>query len=124
MLFIDEAGDIGKYDKAIQKLMTQGRHLGHSIHIITQFPQQLSPLVRGQCCKAYVFNVGEDEIEVVAKSFNKKELLALPPPLIRPHKNADFYIVDRFAGIGRYLLDFRTGQVYTSPETLPSSTET
>ena len=76
MLFIDEAGDmIGRYDNAMQRIVTRGRHWGHSAHIITQRGAQLPPTVRNQCRYLFLFCTARADCEVLAREFNQDELL-------------------------------------------------
>ena len=112
MCFIDEGGAFGKFNADIEKLMTQGRHLGHGITIITQRPQQLSPLVREQCAKAYVFALGDKGRLCLAEDFGVPELATRPAPAVRPGHYGHFYKVSRFAPIENFSIDFRTWKVY------------
>lgn len=73
---IDEAGDsVGRYNKAMSKTATRGRHWGHIGIYITQRPAMLDTNVRGQCGHAYAFVNDEDSAEALAKAFLNKKLL-------------------------------------------------
>jgi len=76
-LFVDEAGAaIGRYNPEMEWCVTQGRHLGHRTHVITQWPTQLSPLVRGQCAYLYLFQVPRKAAALLAEEFNSEQLEA------------------------------------------------
>lgn len=107
MLFIDEAGGFGKYDEQITWLMTRGRHLGHCIFLMTQDLTQVSPLIREQCSKIYLFASSDRAHKIIADAFRKPELLQM-----RALGRGEFLEVSRFSEISKYSIDFRTGAVY------------
>lgn len=75
MCFIDEAGEaVGRYNVAMQKTVTRGRHWGHGVHVITQRGAQLSPTVRDQCRHLFLFCSSRKDGELLAAEFNKPEL--------------------------------------------------
>ena len=76
MVFIDESGDsVGRYDNAMIKTATRGRHWGHSNHYITQRGQQIARTVRDQCSNLFLFNTALEDCKVHAKEWNKPELI-------------------------------------------------
>lgn len=75
MCFIDEAGEaVGRYNIAMQKTVTRGRHWGHGVHVITQRGAQLSPTVRDQCRHLFLFCSSRKDGELLAAEWNKPEL--------------------------------------------------
>lgn len=75
-VFIDEAGDaIGQYDRAMIQTATKGRHWGHNVHFVTQRGAQLSPTVRTQCRNLFLFNMAREDCEILAREWNKPELI-------------------------------------------------
>lgn len=74
--FLDEGGEsVGRYDLAMQKTATRGRHCGHSCHYIAQKATQLAPIVRDQCSYLYLYTSGLTSCKMLAEEFNKPELL-------------------------------------------------
>jgi hypothetical protein len=75
MVFIDESGDaVGKYDQAMQRTATKGRHWGHSLHYISQRGAQLNRTVRDQCSHLFLFNTAKKDAELHAHEWNAPEL--------------------------------------------------
>lgn len=76
MVFIDESGDaVGKYDTAMIRTATRGRHWGHSNHYLTQRGAMLSRTVRDQCSHLFLFNTALEDCKVHSKEWNKPDLL-------------------------------------------------
>lgn len=77
-IFIDEpASAIGKYDKQAEWFTTMSRHWGHETTFCTQRGVQLSPTIREQCQKLFLFAVGsERDAKVFADSYGDPGLLA------------------------------------------------
>lgn len=74
--FIDEAGKmVGRFDDLMEETATQGRHWGHACYFISQRGAQINPTVRAQCRHIFLFNMHLDDCKVIAKDFNKPELL-------------------------------------------------
>ncbi len=75
-VFIDEAGDaIGQYEKAMIQTASKGRHWGHNVFFVTQRGAQLSPTVRTQCRKLFLFNMALEDCKLLAREWNKPLLL-------------------------------------------------
>lgn len=73
--FIDESGDaVGKYDEAMTKTATRGRHWGHRVHYLTQRGAQLSRTVRDQCSQLFLFTTSLDDSKIHANEWNSPEL--------------------------------------------------
>lgn len=73
--FIDESGDaVGKYDEAMQKTATRGRHWGHRVHYLTQRGAQLSRTVRDQCSSLFLFTTSLKDAKLHAEEWNKDDL--------------------------------------------------
>lgn len=75
--FIDESGDaVGKYDDAMIRTATRGRHWGHRVHYLTQRGAQLSRTVRDQCATLFLFATSLDDSKIHANEWNSQELRA------------------------------------------------
>lgn len=73
--FVDESGDaVGKYDEAMAKTATRGRHWGHRVHYLTQRGAQLSRTVRDQCSELFLFATSHDDSKLHANEWNSQEL--------------------------------------------------
>lgn len=89
MAFLDEGGEsVGRYDRAMQKTATRGRHPGHSCHYIAQEATQLAPIVRGQCRHLFLFCSPVDSGKVLAREFNRPELLECSTLLVGEYIHA------------------------------------
>jgi len=74
-VFIDESGStVGRFDEAMIKTATMGRHWGHKMHYISQRGQQISCTVRGQCSKLFLFCSSLDDCKIHSNEWNKPEL--------------------------------------------------
>lgn len=74
-IFIDEAGEnVGRYDLAMVKTATRGRHWGHNCHYITQRGAMLSQTVRDQCSELFLFTTSVADNKIHANEWNKEEL--------------------------------------------------
>lgn len=75
-LFIDEGGSvIGRYAGQMNEVVTMARHWGHETHVITQMPQQIDPIVRGQLREFYVFNSPKSVCVMFNEELGHPELL-------------------------------------------------
>jgi hypothetical protein len=75
MAFMDESGEsVGRYDLAMQKTATRGRHWGHTCHYVSQRATQLAPLVRDQCTRLFLFCSSTKDGEVLSREWNRPEL--------------------------------------------------
>lgn len=73
--FIDESGDmVGRYDEAMTKTATRGRHWGHRNHYLSQRGSQLARTVRDQCSTLFLFNTGQKDAKIHAEEWSKEEL--------------------------------------------------
>lgn len=91
-VFIDEAGEsAGRYDNAMIKTATKGRHWGHNVHYISQRGSMISPTIRGQCSKLFLFNTGLKDAKVHAEEWGKEELKNA-----NQLKRGEFYHCDKF----------------------------
>jgi len=74
-VFIDEAGEsVGRFDQAMQKTATRGRHWGHSNHYLSQRGAMISRTVRDQCSHIFLFAQSMDDSKVHANEWNAPEL--------------------------------------------------
>jgi len=75
-LFIDESGEmVGRYDDEMFWLATRSRHYGHRAHFISQRAAQLSPTVRHQCTRLFLFRVGVKDAKTLAEEFSDDTIL-------------------------------------------------
>lgn len=73
--FIDESGEmVGRYDSAMNRTATRGRHWGHVTHYITQEATQIAPVIRKQCTRLYLFHSAVEDGELLARAWNHPEL--------------------------------------------------
>lgn len=73
--FVDEAGEsAGRYDKAMERSATKGRHWGHKMHYISQRGALISPNIRGNCSNLFLFLSGKNDGKVHAEEWAKEEL--------------------------------------------------
>lgn len=95
MVFIDEAGEaVGQYEREMFWLATRGRHLGHSVHFVTQRAQQLSPTVRYNTSYLGLFNCAATDAKLLADEWNR--------PALRDANTLDrgnYYWCGRFGGL-------------------------
>lgn len=74
-VFIDEAGDsVGRFDDAMIKTATRGRHFGHRCHYISQRGAQLAFTVRAQCTELFLFNTSFDDCKIHANEWSEPTL--------------------------------------------------
>lgn len=74
-VFIDEAGEsAGRYDKAMIKTATKGRHWGHNVHYLTQRGALLSTTIRGQCSQLFLFLSGRNDGKLHSEEWAQDEL--------------------------------------------------
>lgn len=75
-VFIDEAGDaVGRFDNAMIRTATRGRHWGHNVAYISQRGTMLSRTVRDQCSSLVLFCTALEDCKVHAREWNNPELL-------------------------------------------------
>lgn len=73
--FLDEGGEsVGRYDTAMQKTATRGRHWGHACFYLAQKGTQLAPIVRDQCRHLFLFCSSARDGKMLAEEWNKPEL--------------------------------------------------
>jgi hypothetical protein len=95
--FMDEGGDsVGRFNTAMQKTATRGRHWGHSCHYITQRATQLAPIVRDQCRHLFAFALSRKDGETLAADFLCDDLLN-----VHALGQGDYIHVERFGGVQR-----------------------
>jgi hypothetical protein len=95
--FMDEGGDsVGRFNTAMAKTATRGRHWGHSCHYITQRATQLAPIVRDQCRHLFAFALSRKDGETLAADFLCDDLLN-----VHALGQGDYIHVERFGGVKR-----------------------
>jgi len=80
-LFVDEAGVTvrrGRDAPDVEWLFTTARHWGHTTHVLSQYGTQLTPTMRGQCSRVYLFGSAPAVAEMWAAEFNEPGLSAAP----------------------------------------------
>lgn len=75
-LFIDEAGQTISRDPEAEWLFTTARHWGHVTHVMSQGGTQLTPTMRGQCSRIFLFGCTPRVAEMWAEEFNEPGLLS------------------------------------------------
>lgn len=107
MVFIDEAGEnVGRFDKAMVKTATKGRHWGHSVNYLTQRATLVSLTVRDQCRNLYLFASGYKDCKMLENEFNSPELLNAPSL-----KALEFYAASKHGDTAKYRLNFKTDSI-------------
>lgn len=95
--FIDEAGEtVGRYNEAMDKVATRGRHRQHSVFFILQKATRISLAVRENCSRAFVFQSAPSTAKVMAEEFVQPRLEEEVPLL----KQFEYIEVERFGGEG------------------------
>lgn len=75
LALMDEGGEsVGRYNLAMQKTATRGRHAGHTCVYVAQKATQLAPIVRDQCTNLFLFTSSARDGKVLAEEWNKPEL--------------------------------------------------
>jgi DNA helicase HerA-like ATPase len=78
-VIVDEAPQLlQRGDPTYQWLATQGRHLGHLCHFLTQRPSMLPPTVRGQCSHVVAFRLSFTDAKLLADERACMGLLEAP----------------------------------------------
>ena len=91
-VFIDEAGEsAGRYDKAMERTATKGRHWGHNVHYISQRGTMINTTIRGQCTNMFLFSTGLKDAKIHAEEWGHEELKNA-----NKLKKGEFFHCDRF----------------------------
>jgi hypothetical protein len=69
---------VSKYNEDFIKLATWSRNLGHRCFFIAQRHTQISPTIRDQCGRLWLFRVGVKTAEILAEEFVDDALKAAP----------------------------------------------
>lgn len=79
-IFIDECADLFKHNMTHNFwIATRGRHYGLHVSFITQRPKLVSPSVRSQCDRVYMFRLNRaDRREVLADCGHDHDILNSP----------------------------------------------
>jgi hypothetical protein len=76
---VDEGGTtIGRYNKEMETLATQFRHLGHQCFFLVQRPVLIPVTIRANTSGAFVFSSAAIDADTLAKEYVCPELLAAP----------------------------------------------
>lgn len=95
-LFADEAGQVIARDPEAEWLFTGSRHWGHRMHVLAQSGIQMTPLMRAQCSRLYIFRTTRRVAEMWAEDFADERICAATT-LAR----FEFLRVDRFGSCDR-----------------------
>ena len=93
-IFLDEAGDYltnHKESRPYQWFLRQARHRGHSTWMITQEAQLIIKAARSQAKRLYAFAQSRADAEILAREWNKPELIKLPDL-----NQGELFVVNRF----------------------------
>lgn len=94
-VFIDESDELFSHSRKENFwILTRGRHFLLSVNLITQRPKMISPTVRRQCTKLYMFSLAHDDTKEIAKdyAFDGDELLEKDGVVV-PLDKGDFVVV-------------------------------
>lgn len=95
--FVDEGGDtVGRYDKAMERTATRGRHWGHRMHYLSQRGSQLSRTVRDQCSTLFLFCTAQKDAKLHAEEWNREELASA-----HTLRQGEYFKVGRFSELQR-----------------------
>lgn len=112
--FIDEAGEtVGRYNEAMDKVATRGRHRQHSVFFILQKATRISLTVREQCSRAFIFQSAPSTCSVMAEEFNQPRIIEEGPLL----KKGEYIRVERFGDDGEPV--YERGKVFEIKENKP-----
>lgn len=74
-IFVDEAHNIFSHsDKTHLWLLTQGRHYGLRMHLITQRPTKVHPDARTNCGRGYVFRLAYDDMRAIGLDYGFSDI--------------------------------------------------
>ncbi len=74
-LFIDEAHHIFNHaDKSHLWLLTQGRHYGMELHLITQRPTKVHPDARTNCGRCFMFRLAHDDSRAIGLDYGFSDI--------------------------------------------------
>lgn len=75
-VFIDEGGQsLNRWNVNMDKVATQGRHLGHVVHVLTQRGAQVSRTIRDQMSHFYFFRTRRADCKVFAEDLENEGIL-------------------------------------------------
>lgn len=96
-VFIDEAGDVaGHYDNAMIMTAKRGRHWGHINHYLTQRGAEISPTIRNNCGRLFLFTTHGEDCKIHAREWNNPTLLQGPTL-----PQGDYFTTSRFGDVQR-----------------------
>ncbi len=74
-LFIDEAHHIFAHaDKSHLWLLTQGRHYGLQLHLLTQRPTKVHPDARTNCGRCFMFRLAYDDARAIGLDYGFSDI--------------------------------------------------
>jgi len=106
-LFMDESGEsVGHYAGAMRWPATMGRHWGHKSHFITQAPQQLDPVIRGQCSQCFIFRINNSAMKILSDEYCQPEIMKAGELA-----KGEFLYIARFGAPRRGRVDFASRSI-------------
>jgi hypothetical protein len=95
-IFIDEAHHVFAHaDKSNLWMLTQGRHYGMQLHLITQRPTKVHPDARTNCGRCYMFRLAYDDARSIGLDYGFSDIHKLTLD------KGDFLILN--SGTAKYL---------------------
>ena len=74
-IYIDESGDVFSHGQVENRwILTRGRHLGYAVTLICQRPKLVSPSVRHQCSRAFLFRLSNSDMREVTADYGFSNL--------------------------------------------------
>lgn len=74
-VFIDEAHHVFSHqDKTHLWLLTQGRHYGLRLHLITQRPTKIHPDARTNCGRCFCFRLAHDDMRAIGLDYGFSDI--------------------------------------------------
>lgn len=74
-VYIDEGGDIFSHSQPENRwILTRGRHLGYQVTLICQRPKLVSPSVRHQTSRLFLFRLADSDLQAIAADYGHSKL--------------------------------------------------
>jgi DNA helicase HerA-like ATPase len=74
-IFIDEAHHVFSHaDKSHLWLLTQGRHYGLQLHLLTQRPTKVHPDARTNCGRCFMFRLAHDDARAIGLDYGFSDI--------------------------------------------------
>lgn len=74
-VFVDEAHHVFAHgEKSNLWMLTQGRHYGMQMHLITQRPTKVHPDARTNCAECYMFRLAQDDAKSIGSDYGFSDI--------------------------------------------------